>query len=259
MLHERALAIREAAFGPSHPDIATSLSNLALVLTDQGDLDGACALHKRALAIREAILGPKHPLTARSLNNVANILRRQGDLDGVRQMHERALAIRQETLGPDHPHTARSLVSLANVLRDQGDLDKARRLYEQALTIYETKLPGGNPDITRTRQELTAITTRLENANNTELLHRSSQATPRYRAECHHYRRHGVVRDPSGLSPTTGNTGSPQNMACHINLIDATQRRNLDGAELRGYEKGHLFQDLAALPEFGAFLQAPPG
>jgi len=33
------------------------------------------------------------------------------------------------------------------------------------------------------------------------------------------------------------------------------------GAELRGYEGGHLFlfQDPAALPEFEAFLQAPPG
>jgi 3-oxoadipate enol-lactonase len=32
-------------------------------------------------------------------------------------------------------------------------------------------------------------------------------------------------------------------------------------AELRGYEGGHLFlfQDPAALPEFEAFLQAPPG
>lgn len=35
----------------------------------------------------------------------------------------------------------------------------------------------------------------------------------------------------------------------------------LRGAELRGYEGGHLFlfQDPAALPEFQAFLQAPPG
>jgi pimeloyl-ACP methyl ester carboxylesterase len=34
----------------------------------------------------------------------------------------------------------------------------------------------------------------------------------------------------------------------------------LRGAELRGYEGGHLFlvQDPAALPEFQAFLQAPP-
>jgi pimeloyl-ACP methyl ester carboxylesterase len=33
------------------------------------------------------------------------------------------------------------------------------------------------------------------------------------------------------------------------------------GAELRGYEGGHLFlvQDPAALPEFEAFLQTPPG
>jgi len=35
----------------------------------------------------------------------------------------------------------------------------------------------------------------------------------------------------------------------------------IGGAELRGYDGGHLFlfQDPAALPEFEAFLQAPPG
>jgi 3-oxoadipate enol-lactonase len=36
---------------------------------------------------------------------------------------------------------------------------------------------------------------------------------------------------------------------------------HIGGAELRGYEGGHLFlfQDPSALPEFEAFLQAPPG
>jgi 3-oxoadipate enol-lactonase len=36
---------------------------------------------------------------------------------------------------------------------------------------------------------------------------------------------------------------------------------HVGGAELRGYEGGHLFlfQDPSALPEFEAFLQAPPG
>jgi hypothetical protein len=44
--------------GLGHPDTSTSLNNLAIVLRDQGDLEGARALHERALAIREARLGP---------------------------------------------------------------------------------------------------------------------------------------------------------------------------------------------------------
>jgi tetratricopeptide (TPR) repeat protein len=62
-LLERALAIREKALGPEHPDTATSLNNLAWLLQDQGDLAAARPLYERALAIREKALGPEHPYT----------------------------------------------------------------------------------------------------------------------------------------------------------------------------------------------------
>ncbi|MGH7261960.1 MAG: tetratricopeptide repeat protein, partial [Nitrospiraceae bacterium] len=55
-LQERALAIREKALGPEHPETAISLSNLASVLRDQGDLAGARPLYERALAIFEKAL-----------------------------------------------------------------------------------------------------------------------------------------------------------------------------------------------------------
>ena len=66
-LYERALAISEKALGPKHPDTATNLNNLALLLQAQGDLAGARPLYERALAIREKALGPKHPDTATSV------------------------------------------------------------------------------------------------------------------------------------------------------------------------------------------------
>ena len=84
---ERALAIREKALGPEHPDTATSLNNLAFLLTDQGDLAGARPLFERALAIREKALGPEHPDTAMSLNNLAVLLQDQGDLAGARPLY----------------------------------------------------------------------------------------------------------------------------------------------------------------------------
>ena len=92
-LHERALAIREKVLGAEHPDTATSLNNLALLLQAQGDLAGARPLHERALAIREKVLGAEHPDTATSLSNLASLLQAQGDLAGARPLHERALAI----------------------------------------------------------------------------------------------------------------------------------------------------------------------
>src|ERR1022692_4402208 len=70
-LLERALAIDEAAYGPDHPDVATGLNNLALILQDLGQPEAARPLQERALAIDEAAYSPDHPNVARDLNNLA--------------------------------------------------------------------------------------------------------------------------------------------------------------------------------------------
>ena len=69
-----ALAINEKAYGPSHPDVAADLNNLAALLHAQGDLAGARPLYKRALAIRERALGPQHPTTKKVAANLAALL-----------------------------------------------------------------------------------------------------------------------------------------------------------------------------------------
>jgi len=145
-LYERALAIREAALGPTHPTTAASLHNLARLLADQGDTAAARPLYERALAICEAALGPTHPHTAASLNNLANLLADQGDTAVARPLYERALAICEATRGPTHPDTAQSLHNLAVLLADQGDDAGARPLLERALAIREATLGPTHPD-----------------------------------------------------------------------------------------------------------------
>ena len=141
-----ALAIREKALGPEHPDTAQSLDHLAYLFRYQGDLAGARPLGERALAIREKALGPEHPDTAWSLNTLAVLLWDQGDLGGARPLGERALAIFEKVLGPEHPATAWSLNLLACVLRAQGNLAAARPLGERALAIFEKVLGPEHPD-----------------------------------------------------------------------------------------------------------------
>jgi tetratricopeptide (TPR) repeat protein len=140
-LHERALAIRERALGPDHPDTATSLNNFAGLLYVQGDLAAARPLFERALAIRERALGPDHPDTALSLNNLALLLKDQGDLVAARPLFERALAICEKALGPEHTKTGKSLGNLARLLEAQGDLAAARPLYERAGDLREGAWP----------------------------------------------------------------------------------------------------------------------
>jgi tetratricopeptide (TPR) repeat protein len=102
--YERALRIDEDAFGPDHPNVATDVNNLGLVLKDQGDLAGARQTFERALRIDEAAFGPDHPEVATDVNNLGMVLQDLGDLAGARQAYERALAILEKFLSPDHPN-----------------------------------------------------------------------------------------------------------------------------------------------------------
>jgi tetratricopeptide (TPR) repeat protein len=60
-LAKRVLAIREKVLGPKHPDVATSLHNLAEVYRSQGRYSDAEPLYKRSLAIRRRHLAPSTP------------------------------------------------------------------------------------------------------------------------------------------------------------------------------------------------------
>ncbi len=57
-----------------HPNVASSLNNLAELYRAQGLYDQAEPLYKRALAIGEKVLGPDHPNTLTILRNYVNLL-----------------------------------------------------------------------------------------------------------------------------------------------------------------------------------------
>jgi tetratricopeptide (TPR) repeat protein len=52
-LFKRALAIREKALGPDHPDVAWSLNSLGAFYADEGQYAKAEPIYQRALAIFE--------------------------------------------------------------------------------------------------------------------------------------------------------------------------------------------------------------
>ena len=82
-LYKRALAIREQALGASHPDVAQTVNNLALVYQDQGKYGEAEGLFKRALAIRETALGAKPPRRGRRASTIwRSLYRAQGKYSG---------------------------------------------------------------------------------------------------------------------------------------------------------------------------------
>jgi CHAT domain-containing protein/Tfp pilus assembly protein PilF len=139
-LARRELEIYEKVFGPDNPDVATSLSNLALLYQKQGNFAEAEPLGERSLAIRGKAFGHDHPTVALSLNNLAELYFLQGSYAAAEPLFKRALEIYEGVLGRDHPDVATPLNNLAALYQDQGRYTDAEPLYDRALTIREKAL-----------------------------------------------------------------------------------------------------------------------
>src|SRR5262249_44060462 len=132
---KEALALREQARGPDHPDVADALELLGQLLQETGDLAGSRTAYERALRIREQTSGPQSADTADALGGLAYTRLLQGDAAAARQLNERALRIREDLFGPDSAEVAWSLNGLGLVLLDQGDLPGSRALLERPLKL----------------------------------------------------------------------------------------------------------------------------
>ncbi|MDX6270948.1 MAG: hypothetical protein QOD28_2171 [Acidobacteriota bacterium] len=146
-LAERALAIREKAFGAQHLAVAQSLNSLAILYEAKSDYARAEPLYERALAIREKLMGAEHPEVASALNNLAGLNYVRGDYARAEPLYQRALAIREKTLGAEHPGIAAPLNNLALLYHVKGDYARAEPLYKRALAIREKALSAEHPDL----------------------------------------------------------------------------------------------------------------
>ena len=73
-----AVATQETTLGSSHPDLATTLNNLAFVCERTGKVDEAERGYRRAHAIAVATLGPRDPLVATSIKNLVGFCATHG-------------------------------------------------------------------------------------------------------------------------------------------------------------------------------------
>ncbi|HZF49420.1 MAG TPA: CHAT domain-containing tetratricopeptide repeat protein [Polyangiaceae bacterium] len=156
-LKKRELAIQEKALRPDHPDVATSLHDLAVLYAKKGDYAQAEMLHWRALAIREKALAPKHPDVVQSLNDLAELFTTLGRYGEAEPLLRRALAIREKALGPEHLHVARSLDRLAELYMSKVDYVQAEPLLRRALTIREKALGPEHLDVASSLNDLIAL------------------------------------------------------------------------------------------------------
>jgi tetratricopeptide (TPR) repeat protein len=146
-LLRRALAVREQVLGPEHPDVATSLDNLAQLYGATGRPAEAEPLYRRALAVRERALGPEHPRFAESLGCLGLFYLGTGRRAEAEPLIERALATYERTLGPGHPDLAYLLSHWAWLYHKPGRHAEAEPLYRRALAVAEQTLGSEHPHV----------------------------------------------------------------------------------------------------------------
>lgn len=132
-LLNEALSIREKCLGDSHPAVAATLNNLAVLHGKRGKYKEAEPLCKSkrssfkrqlntsgALEIREKVLGSEHPDVAKQLNNLALLCQNQGKYAEVEQYYKRALEIYESKLGPNDVNVAKTKNNLSSAYLKQS-------------------------------------------------------------------------------------------------------------------------------------------
>lgn len=173
-LLKQALAIREATYGPNHPLVAASLTNLARLYRRQGrtqdasDLEAraheargkavglgmlevlpreidhlqadgraseAARLARRYLALARERYGADQPAVVPALMEAARLFERQGKLVEAEALLTQALEIQTRAFGPRSPEAADSAEALGRVYQDRGREGKAEAAFKRALSI----------------------------------------------------------------------------------------------------------------------------
>jgi eukaryotic-like serine/threonine-protein kinase len=133
-LLERSVSLREASLGPDDPDLASSLSQLALARDASGHGDGVLEIFQRAIRIRERAT-PKSALLGSLYNSMGAALQQRGDFAGARSAYQRSIAIYSASTDEENWGLMMPLQNLGSLLRDREEFDAARQLLERALEL----------------------------------------------------------------------------------------------------------------------------
>ena len=136
----RAIEVCVTAFGPDDHRLAPSLSNLALVEQDLGNLPEAKRLYLRAIEIETKHFDPDHPNLAISYANLAQLELAVGNRRAAKELAGRSLAIFRKRLPSGHPHIAMAEGILAAMQ------DRAPVKPEEVFAALEAKESAGQAE-----------------------------------------------------------------------------------------------------------------
>jgi tetratricopeptide (TPR) repeat protein len=141
-LHERALKLRERTFGDYSREVARSLINLGVVLTEMGEPDEAIKRYGRSLGILTRAEPSDEELVAICRDDLGLALAAKGQYSQAIDVHMQAYHfwIREN---PRHSDIAQILDNMGRVLYLLGELSQAEKLLHKALEIGREALDTG--------------------------------------------------------------------------------------------------------------------
>jgi tetratricopeptide (TPR) repeat protein len=155
---EHTLALIRSEYGPKSPAVPQSLTDAALMLFEEGEMNAAVRYFERALQACEEAFGHEHLETSYALHDYAKSQVKAANgryAPRARHYFEEALAVRRRVLGERHVVTAAGGLSLAEHLlascRAEPPCDRSDRRLREALALTRlasdvfSKDPGAKP------------------------------------------------------------------------------------------------------------------
>jgi eukaryotic-like serine/threonine-protein kinase len=146
-LLESALALRRSIDGPTHPDVAALLFQLAYLRRLEGEFELAATLYRESLAIRRQRLGNDHPDVIDGINGLAFLLRGTGDFVQAESLYRDALGRSRRTFRSPHVILGHTLNGLGASLFGQAKHAESEPYFREALAVYRAVHPEDHPDV----------------------------------------------------------------------------------------------------------------
>ena len=153
----RAVTLRAAAVGASHPAWAADVAALAAVVESRGRLDEAANLYRRSQVVFGRKLGQASLEFGLGLAGLAAVEQQRGNVARARSLYARALPTLGRLLGRHHPDVALTVNNLAVLERNDDRLARAEALFRRAADSLRRALGPGHPHTVLARDNLRAV------------------------------------------------------------------------------------------------------
>jgi serine/threonine protein kinase/tetratricopeptide (TPR) repeat protein len=156
-LLEASLTTRRRVLGDRHPDVASSLHDLARLLRDRGELERAETLQREAVGIRMAAVTDKPALIADSLGVLGTIVERRGRADEAQRLYEDALARYSDLYGADDPRLGSVVNNLASLFHDKAAYAEAEAMYRRSISMGRANFGDDHLEVAITMNNLGSL------------------------------------------------------------------------------------------------------